>query len=31
MEYQRTGRYDLMYMKTKKKTRMEGDPGDSKY
>jgi hypothetical protein len=30
MEFHRTGRYDLMYMKTKE-TRLEGDPGDSKY
>ena len=30
MEFQRTGRYDLMYMK-KKGTRLEGDPRDSKY
>jgi hypothetical protein len=27
MEFQKTGRYDLMY----KRTRMEGDPRDSKY
>jgi type I site-specific restriction endonuclease len=30
MEFQRTGRYDLMYMKTKR-TRLEGDPRDPKY
>jgi len=30
MEFQRTGRYYLMYMKTKE-TRLEGDPRDSKY
>jgi hypothetical protein len=32
MEFQRTGHYNWMYMKTKdKRTRLEGDPRDSKY
>jgi hypothetical protein len=31
MEFHRTGRYDLMYLHEDKRTRLEGDPGDSKY